>query len=104
MYRKFILISLTICLIGFQHTSFAQRRNKEATPPAPAQEKPAKKEKDYVDLLKDLKKDEGIFTIYQNDDKVMYEIPKSELDKDMLFVTRVVAVPDNFSGFTGSGW
>ncbi|MFT7381090.1 MAG: hypothetical protein ACI9Z3_000972, partial [Roseivirga sp.] len=96
MYRKFIQISLAFCLIGFQHTSFAQRRNKEATPPAPAQEKPVKKEKGYEDLMKDLKKDEGIFTIYQNDDKVMYEIPKSELNKDMLFITRVVAVPDNF--------
>ncbi|PIQ49186.1 MAG: zinc-dependent metalloprotease [Cytophagales bacterium CG12_big_fil_rev_8_21_14_0_65_40_12] len=106
MYRKFILVSLSICLIGFQNNSFAQRKNKNATPPTtPAvQEKPVKKEKGYEDLLKDLKKDEGIFTVYQNDDKVMYEIPKSELNKDMLFITRVVAVPDNFSGFTGSGW
>lgn len=84
-----------------------QRRNRDqqTAPPTQQQDKPApKKEKGYEDLIKGLKKDEGLFTLYQNDDKVMYEIPKSELNKDMLMVTRVVSMPENFGGFIGSGW
>lgn len=102
------MLTMALNLLILGQLSFAQRKAKKeeklVNTVSAVQEKPAKKEKGYEDLLKDLKKDEGIFTIYQNDDKVMYEIPKSELNKDMLLITRVVAVPDNFSAFTGSGW
>ncbi|KYG75118.1 zinc-dependent metalloprotease [Roseivirga ehrenbergii] len=83
----------------------AQRnRNTTTTEQSVPEVKPETKEKGYSDLVKGLNEDEGLFKLYQKDDKVMFEIPKSELGKDMLWVTRVVAVPENFGGFIGSGW
>ena len=100
---------LAVLLLLLLHTvdADAQRRKKnqeEAAPAATAPAKPAKKEKTYASVIKGMDVDEGIFKVYQNDTKVMYEIPKSELDKDMLWVTRLVATPENLSPFLGSGW
>lgn len=63
-----------------------------------------KKDKSYNDLIKDMQVDEGVFTLYQNEDKVYFEIPATTLKKDMLWITRLVASPENLSPFLGSGW
>ncbi|OEK05580.1 zinc-dependent metalloprotease [Roseivirga misakiensis] len=95
-------------LLTLGHDGLAQRkkRNQKADA-APATEKPAppkKKEKTYASLVKGMKADEGLFTAYTKDGKIMYEIPKSELGKDMLWVTRLVSAPENFGGgFVASG-
>lgn len=82
----------------------AQRRNRKQEEEKQEQEAPKKKEKTYESLVKDMQKDEGLFTVYQDDSKIMFEIPKSELKKDMLWITRLVASPENLSPFLGSGW
>ena len=97
---KAALFCLTLAVLN-PFSGQAQRKNTEQQTAAPAEEK---KEKGYADLVKGLTEDDGIFKLYKNNDKVMFEIPKSELGKDMLWVTRVVAVPENFGGFTGSGY
>src|SRR6185503_5422453 len=40
-------------------------------------------------ITKDAKSDEGIFTIHRIKDKVYYEIPKSELNKEFLWVSQI---------------
>ncbi|MFY0594597.1 zinc-dependent metalloprotease [Roseivirga sp.] len=103
----------SLCLTGaflltLGNDALAQRkkRNQKAET-APTTEKPTppkKKEKTYASLVKGMKADEGLFTTYTKDGKIMYEIPKSELGKDMLWVTRLVSAPENFGGgFVASG-
>ena len=40
-------------------------------------------------ITKDAKSDEGVFTIHTIKDKVYYEIPKSELGKEFLWVSQI---------------
>ncbi|HSB08464.1 MAG TPA: zinc-dependent metalloprotease [Blastocatellia bacterium] len=40
-------------------------------------------------ITKDAKSDAGVFTVHRIKDKVYYEIPKSELDKDFLWVSQI---------------
>ena len=40
-------------------------------------------------ITKDAKSDEGIFTVHRIKDKIYYEIPKSELGKDLLWVSQI---------------
>ena len=99
-------LALSFVLLGAQEAD-AQRRNRQTDPPptdTPKQEAPKKNEKTYQSLIKDMEMDEGLFKVYQNDSKIMFEIPKKELKKDMLWVTRLVASPENLSPFLGSGW
>jgi hypothetical protein len=46
---------------------------------------------------------QGVVDIHSVGDKIYYEIPDSLLGRDFLMVSRVAAVPNNFSGFTSSG-
>jgi hypothetical protein len=68
------------------------------TPPAGAgtgQERPGRPEqstdpKPYDRVItKDAKSDEGIFTVHTIKEKVFYEIPKSELNKEFLWVSQI---------------
>jgi hypothetical protein len=68
------------------------------TPPAGGgggQERPARAEqsaepKPYDKVItKEAKSDEGVFTIHTVKDKVYYEIPKSELNKEFLWVSQI---------------
>lgn len=106
--RKSVIatIALSFLFLGYGQAE-AQRRNRNAEAQQaeqPKQEAPQKQEKTYESLLKGMQADEGLFKVYQNDSKIMFEIPKSELKKDMLWVTRLVASPENLSPFLGSGW
>jgi len=40
-------------------------------------------------ITKDAKSDTGVFTVHRIKDKVYYEIPKRELDKDFLWVSQI---------------
>lgn len=67
---------------------------------------PAKKDgiKPFKDVIKsDATTDEGLFTIYQQEDKIFFEIDESLLGRDMLLVSRVAGVPPGFSGFNSAG-
>ncbi|MCR9131881.1 MAG: zinc-dependent metalloprotease [bacterium] len=48
-------------------------------------------------------KDEGLFTVYQQDDKLYYAIPDSLIGRDMLLVSRVADVPTDYFGFFSAG-
>jgi hypothetical protein len=60
--------------------------------------------KSFSSLIKSgTKADEGVFNIYQQDDKLYYSIPDSLLGRDMLLVSRVSEVPTDFFGFYSAG-
>ncbi len=52
--------------------------------------KPSKdKAKSFASIVSEASKDDGLFNVYQKDDKYYYEIPDSLLGRDMLMVTRI---------------
>jgi hypothetical protein len=52
-----------------------------------------------------LKPDSGLFTVYRTkDEKVLFQIPDSLLDREMLMISRWAAVPANFGGFSPAGF
>ena len=52
--------------------------------------KPSKdKAKSFASIVSEASKDDGLFNVYQKDDKYYYEIPDSILGRDMLMVTRI---------------
>ncbi len=101
-----LAVIIALMVSTFDADAQRNRKNKKNEEQEKSAEKPAPKpkpKKTYASVIKGLDLDEGLFKVYQNDEKVMYEIPESELGKDMLLVTRVVAVPENFNGFRPSG-
>ncbi len=47
------------------------------------------KTKSFASIVSKASKDEGLFNIYQNDEKYYYEIPDSLIGRDMLMITRI---------------
>jgi Met-zincin/Domain of unknown function (DUF5117)/Domain of unknown function (DUF5118) len=93
----------TFWAISFAATFlFALSANGPATraqePPSGAQERPSSpfptsrepeiKPYDKV-ITKDAKSDEGVFTVHRIKEKIYYEIPKKELDKEFLWVSQI---------------
>lgn len=48
-------------------------------------------------------KDEGVFTIYEQEGKYFFEISNDLLNREMLMVSRIAGVPPGFSGFSSAG-
>jgi hypothetical protein len=78
----------------------SEANNSSQDPPSPpaggaGQERPGRQEQSpeprpYERVItKDAKSDEGVFTIHTIKDKVYYEIPKSELGKEFLWVSQI---------------
>lgn len=53
-------------------------------------------------ITKDAKADPGVFTVYRIDDRVLFEIPKGQFDKDMLLATEVAGAPAGAGGYGGT--
>ena len=51
-------------------------------------------------VTKDMKKDEGLFHVYSKDNKYLFEIPNSLLEREMLMVTRIAKTASGI-GFGG---
>jgi hypothetical protein len=93
----------TLCAISFAATFVSALCANEMTawaqePPSGAQERPTLpfpgsrepeiKPYDRV-ITKDAKSDEGVFTVHRVKDKIYYEIPKKEFDKEFLWVSQI---------------
>ncbi|WMN11136.1 zinc-dependent metalloprotease [Marivirga salinae] len=97
---KQLLFTITLCLFLIQTDASAQwfgkkKKQKEKN----KTEKPKGDFKEYKEIIKgDVKSDEGLFTTHQIDDKLYYEIPFNKLEEDLLLVSRIVKLPDNFGG------
>ena len=54
-------------------------------------------------LTKDIDKQKGIITSYFQKDKLLFEIDKKLLEKDLLMVTRFVQFPSNYQAYQNAG-
>ena len=107
MTRKLITGVLTLLLImGMTSTVDAQRKRKkkespvQTPPPPPKPKKGAIQPYDKV-VTNDAITDEGLFKVHIVDDKYLFEIPDSLLDREMLMVTRIAKNTSNNRSFGG---
>ncbi len=66
---------------------------------------PSKKGIKFFDqvIKKDAKKDEGVFNVYEQEDKYYFEISNDLLGRELLIVSRAAGVPPEYSGFNSAG-
>src|SRR5215475_10794011 len=94
----FLVLSLVISIFLLAPQTGATSSTQD--PPTPpqgggGQERPGRPEqstepKPYDRVItKDAKSDTGVFTVHTVKDKVYYEIPKSELNKEFLWVSQI---------------
>jgi len=101
MRFRFLPVSLFVCSLTLAIFIFAPRSRATSAPQDPPQTPPAGQERpgrpdqqpeikpyDRV-ITKEAKSDEGVFTIHTVKEKVYYEIPKAELDKEFLWVSQI---------------
>ncbi|HST23057.1 MAG TPA: DUF5118 domain-containing protein [Blastocatellia bacterium] len=78
-----------------QSQSVAATAEEQDPTPAAGQDFPFRRDsapeiKSYDKVItKDAKSDEGVFTVHRIKDKVYYEIPKSQLNKEFLWVSQI---------------
>jgi hypothetical protein len=88
-------VAVFVFVPGSQAGSFTQDPPAQ-TPPAGAQERPGRPDQQAAEprpydrvITKEAKSDPGVFTVHTIKEKVYYEIPKSELDKEFLWVSQI---------------
>src|SRR5882724_8128815 len=92
MMKRTMMIVL-FCLCAFS-VSFAQEPTPAETPqigpPRPGLTPPSQEPQPYEKVItKDAKSKKGVFTVHQIKERYYYEIPKSEMDKEFLWNTRI---------------
>ena len=97
---KQLILTFALSLFLFQNDATAQLFGKKKKTDEKAKTEKSKGDfKNYSEIIKgDVKSDEGLFTTHEIDGKLYYEIPFEKLEKDMLLVSRIVKLPDNFGG------
>ncbi|HJP90460.1 MAG TPA: zinc-dependent metalloprotease [Pyrinomonadaceae bacterium] len=97
-YLPVSILVLSLIISVFLLAPSSQANNSSQDPPAPTpgpQERPGRPDqtaepKPYEKVItKDAKSDGGVFTIHTVKEKVYYEIPKSELMKEFLWVSQI---------------
>ena len=108
MTHRFLTTLLTLLLIvGVSSQADAQRKKKKEQEAAAkaAAAKPKEKKGDILAydkvITKDAKTDDGLFKVHFVDDKYLFEIPDSLLEREMLMVTRIAKNTSNNSSFGG---
>ncbi len=100
LYVLFLLTSSIII------SSCSGAKNTTSSSSAQRPTRPVAKEgiKPFKDVIKSTAEtDDGLFTIYQQEGDIFFEIPNELLGREMLLVTRVAGVPPGFSGFNSAG-
>ncbi len=96
--KKLLLFSFILGVIFPSAINAQTKKSKEkneeviATP----QKKKAPSYSDFV--TKSTASDKGLFTVHENKEVYLYEIPKSYFGKEMLLVTRIKEMPSNLGG------
>lgn len=99
-YSIIVLSILLVSCSGSKKTATNGTTNLKSTskPVAKAGIKPFKEV-----INKSAEVDEGVFTVYQQEDKIYFDIDNDLLDREFLLVSRVAGVPPGFSGFNSAG-
>src|SRR3989338_6727426 len=86
MAHRLSVISLLIASVCFAALGQAPATNQQ--PPRP-ESRPTSGLKSYADVItKEAKSDSGLFITHRIKEKLLFEIPKRELNKEFLFVSR----------------
>ncbi|HKG45783.1 MAG TPA: zinc-dependent metalloprotease [Pyrinomonadaceae bacterium] len=99
-YLPVSILFVTLVISIFLLAPRSEANNSPQDPPAPptggtSQERPGRQEQSAEPrpyervITKDAKSDEGVFTVHTIKDKVYYEIPRSELGKEFLWVSQI---------------
>src|SRR5215211_279070 len=99
-YLPVSILFVTLVISIFLLAPRSEANNSPQDPPAPptggtGQERPGRQEQSAEPrpyervITKDAKSDEGVFTVHTIKDKVYYEIRKSELGKEFLWVSQI---------------
>ena len=97
--KKLLLFSLILVFSFTSELNAQRRKSKKKKPNTPLKVKPKKKTSKYSDFVKkSTKTDNGLFKVHNNNNKFMYEIPKSHFGKEMLLVTRIKDIPAGLGG------
>ena len=84
----FCLCAFTVCF--GQEPTATPEAPAQAGPPRPGLTPPSTDPQPYEKVItKEAKSKKGVFTVHQIKDKYFYEIPKTEFDKEFLWVTRI---------------
>ena len=97
--KKLLLFSFILAFTFPSEINAQRKKSKDKeTTQSSTKTKQSKKPK-YADFVKkDTKTDDGVFKVHENDNKYMYEIPKTFLGKEMLLVTRIKELPGGLGG------
>jgi hypothetical protein len=76
-------------------TSFGQKKNKD--------DKEEQKASYLSEVSKATYADTGLFLIYKINDKYHFSLPKTQLNKEMLLVTRIAEIPANLNPYLNAG-
>ena len=100
-YLTVSILVLCFAISVFLITPRSEANNSTQDPPAPpagatGQERPGRPDQQPAEprpyervITKEAKSDEGVFTIHTIKEKIYYEIPKSELQKEFLWVSQI---------------
>jgi hypothetical protein len=58
----------------------------------------------FADATRGASADTGLFTVYQADDKLLFQVPDSLFGRDLLLVSRIASVPASLGGFIPAGY
>lgn len=74
-------------------------KTQQKTAQVTGKESASEKKSDYEKIVtSNTKSDEGLFLVHRNEDKFYYEIPDSLLEREMLWISRIAALPANYGG------
>lgn len=90
------------CLVLAVLSSCSRGPSNPPSPPGMDDARPAPQD-DYGSLTADAGRDDGLFTVFQEDGDVLFEIPDSLLERDMLLISRVAGVQEGMGGFLPAG-
>lgn len=106
--------SLLLALSALGHSSLLQSpdalalatlRQDKAVAQKQEEKKQEEKKDPYQEAIKDFAKKDGVFTVFQKDDTVLLQIPKSMMGRDFLWTTELKETPSGmYNGtFAGNG-
>ena len=98
MIKKLPLYGLLLAVSFGCQTQKQVPGSKEGTAEKPSEKKKGDL-KDYKEVITgEARSDEGLFTTHFVNDKLYFEIPLDQLEKDMLLVSRIAGTPSGFGG------
>lgn len=97
--KNIILISSIIFFVYANSTYSQKKRNKKNNSEQPKLNQTKKEDNSYKKLINNKTiTDEGLFKVHMNNNKYFYEIPNTQLGKEMLLVTRIKEIPNGLGG------